>query len=210
MTVTPGSTATRKLIWRALPARRTIITVLLATPRASAWPEDPTAVNLVSDRPACMPAPHRALSPFPAWRTSAATLGPAFHRMGVAPSPPCSKWSGCPTSTSLLTSPQDLWCPDSAGLGATLRRSWPMATTLPCTRAPWLTRLWAVSAVLGQGSNRQRPACRETSTSIRTAFHVHCRHTSITLYIVSASCQSGTRTAKILFRWDLDNIKRKQ
>lgn len=136
MTVTPVSIAIRRPTWRALPVRRTITTVLLATPRASAWPEGPTAVNPVSGRPACMPAPHRALSPFLVWRTSAATLGPAFHLMGVAPSPPCSKWSDCPTSTSLLTSPQGLWCPDLAGLGATPLRSWAMATTLPCTRAP--------------------------------------------------------------------------
>lgn len=199
MTVTQVSTAIRRPIWRARPVRRTITTVLLAMHRASAWPAGPTAVNPASGRPACMPAPRREPSLFLVWRTSAATLGPAFHPTGVAPSPPCSQWRGCPTSTSPLTSPQGLWCPDLAELGATPLRSWAMATTLPCTRAPWPTRLWAASAVLGLGSSHQQPACREMSTSIHTAYHVHYRHTSTTLYIVSASCQSGTRTAKRAF-----------
>ena len=199
MTVTQVSTAIRRPIWRARPVRRIITTVPSATPRASAWPEGPTAVNPASGRPACMPAPRRARSLFLVWRTSAATLGPVFHPMGVAPSPPCSQWSGCPTSTSPLTSPQGLWCPDLAGSGATPLRSWATATTLPCTRAPWPTRLWVASAVLGLGSSRRQLAYRETSTSIHTAYHVHYRHTSTTLYIVSASCQSGTRTAKRAF-----------
>lgn len=199
MTVTQASTAIRKPTWRAHPVKRTITTVPSATPRASAWPAGPTAVNPASGRPACTPAHRRAPSLFQVWRTSAATPGPASHPMGVAPSPPCSQWSGCPTSTSPLTSPQDLWCPDSAGWEATPHRSWATATTQPCTRAPWPTRLWAASAVLGLGSSRQQPVYRETSTSIHTASHVRYRHTSTTLYIVSASCQSGTRTAKSFF-----------
>lgn len=199
MTVTQVSTAIRKPFWRARPARRIITTGLQATPRASAWPAGPTAVNLASVRPACMPAPHRALSLFPVWRTSAATPGPVSHPMGVAPSLPCSQWSGCPTSTSRLTSPQGLWCPDLAGWEATPLHSWVTATTHPCTRAPWPTRLWVASAVLELGSSPQQPAYRETSTSIHTASHVHYRHTSTTLFIVSASCQSGTITAKGAF-----------
>lgn len=211
MTVTQVSTAIRRPIWRARPVRRIITTVLLATPRASAWPEGPTAVNPASGRPACMPAPRRARSLFLVWRTSAATLGPVFHPMGVAPSPPCSQWSGCPTSTSPLTSPQGLWCPDLAGSAATPLHSWATATTLPCTRAQWPTRLWAASAVLGLGSSRRPLACRETSTSIHTAYHVHYRLTSTTLYIVLASCQSGTRTAKRAFSQSTDtNIKGKE
>lgn len=210
MTVTQVSTAIRRPIWRARPARRTITTVLLAMLRASAWPAGPTAVNPASGRPACTPAPRRAPSQFPVWRTSAATPGPAFHPTGAAPSPPCSQWTGCHTSTSRLISPRGLWCPDLAGSGATPLRSWATATTPPCTRAPWPTRLWAASAVLGPGSSRQRPAYRETSTSIHTAYHVRYRHTSTTLYIVSASCQSGTRTAKRAFFSSDKNIKQKK
>lgn len=136
MTVTPASTATRRPIWTARPARRTITIVLSVMPKALASLGDPTATNPVSDRHACTPVPRRVPSPFPAWRTSAATPGPAFHPMGVVPSPPCSQWSDCRTSTSPLTSPQGLWCPDLAGLGATPLRSWVTVTMLPCTRAP--------------------------------------------------------------------------
>jgi len=213
MTVTLVSRAIRKPIWRARPVRRTITTVPLATPRASAWPAGPTAVNPASGRRACMPAPRRVLSQFLVWRTSAATLGPAFHPMGVAPSPPCSQWTGCLTSTSPLTSPQGLWCPDLAGLGATPLRSWATATTLPCTKAPWPTRLWAANAVLGPGSSRQQLASRETSTSIHTAYRVHCRHTSITQCTASASCPSGTTTARAfvtLSRYTYSNEKQKR
>lgn len=199
MTVTPVSTAIRKPTWRARPARRTITTVPSATPRASAWPVGPTAVSPASGRPVCMPAHRREPSLCPVWRISAATPGPASRPTGAALSPPCSQWRGCPTSTSPLTSPQDLWCPDSAGLGATPHRNWATATTQPCTRAPWPTRLWAASAVPAPGSSHRHRACRETSTSIHTASHVHYRHTSTTLFIVSASCQSGTKTAKRAF-----------
>lgn len=200
-TVTLASTATRRPTWTARPARRTITIALSVTPKALDSPADRTATNPVSGKRACTPAPRRVPSPFPVWRTSAATPGPAFRPMGVAPSPACSRWSGCRTSTSLLTSPQGLWCPDLAGSGATPLHSWVTVTTLPCTRAPWLTRHWAASAAPGLGSRLQQPPYRETSTSTRTASHAHCRHTSTTLYTASASCRSGTRTAKIALVW---------
>lgn len=176
--------------------RRTIITALLATLRASASPVGPTAVNPASGRPVCMPAPHKVLSLFPVWRTSVAILGPASHPTVVVLSPPCSRWSDCPTSTSLLTSPQGLWCPDLAEWEDTPQRSWATATTQLCTRAPWPIRLWAVSAVPRLGSSHLLQAYREMSTSIRTPYHVHYPHISTTRFIVSASCQSGARTAK--------------
>lgn len=195
-TVMRESTAIRRPTWRAPPARMTITTVLSATPRASAWQGGLTAVNLVSGKPACMPVPHKGRSRFPASRTSAATPGPASRPTGAVRSLPCSRWSGCHTSTSLLTLPRAPLCPDWVGSEATPPRSWPMGTTPPCTRAPWLTRLWAASAAPGRVSSRQRPACKATSTSIRTASRARCRHISTTLCTVSASCQSGTTTAK--------------
>lgn len=111
-TVTLASTAIRRPTWTARPARRTITIALSVMPKALDSPADRTAANPVSGRRACTPAPRRVPSPFPVWRTSAATPGPAFRPMGVAPSPACSRWSDCRTSTSPLTSPRGLWCPD--------------------------------------------------------------------------------------------------
>lgn len=184
MTVTQEITATRKHIWRAHRVRRTITTALLATLRASVSPVGLTAASLASGRPVCMPVPRKALSLFPVWKTSAATHGPVYHPMVAVLSPPCSPWIDCPTNTSPLTSPQGLWCPDWVGWEATPLHSWVMATTLQCTRALWPIRLWAANAVPGLGSNHQQPVCREMSTCIHMAYHVHYHHTSTTLYIV--------------------------
>lgn len=209
MTVTQVSTTIRKLIWRVHPAKRIITIDLQATPRASAWPPDPTAVNPVSDRPACTPAPLKEQSLFLVWKTSAVTPGPVCHPMEAAPSPPCSQWSGCPTSTSPLTSPQGLWCPDLVGWEATPLHSWATVITRPCTRALWPTRHWAASAVPEPGSSHPQLAYRETSTSIRMAFPVRYHHISTILYIVSASCQNGMITAKGVFLETEKKWKRK-
>lgn len=196
MTVTQVSTAIKKPIWKTLPARRTITTGQLATPRASVSPAGPTAVNPASGRPACTPAPPKEPNLFPVWRTSAATRGPVSHLTAVVPSPPCSQWKDCPTSTSPLTSLQGLWCPDWVGSEAMPLRSWATATTRPCIRAPWPIRLWAASAVPALGSSHRQLAYRETNTSTHTAYHAPYHRTSTIPYIVSASCQTGMRTAK--------------
>lgn len=209
-TVTPVTPATRKPTWRVRPVRTTITTVLSLMPRASVWPLGLTALRPTRDKPACTPAHHKAPSRFPPWRTSAATPGPACPRTGLVPSPPCSQWRGCPTSTSPLTSPQGLWSPDSVGWGATPHHSWVTAITQPCTRTQWAIRAWADSAARERGSSRRQAAYRETSTSTRTVSHAHYHRTSTTPCTVLASCRSGMRTARpltiILIQMKLEKV----
>lgn len=104
MTVTQ-ITPTRRPTWRARLAKMTITTTQSATLKRWAFPLPLIGLSLDNGRRACTPVLHKPVRLFRVLKTSAATPGPASPLIAVVP---CNLWNGCPTSTSLPTSPPAL------------------------------------------------------------------------------------------------------
>lgn len=190
--VPPQTIPIRSPTWRRRPVKRTLSTAP-ATPSSRAW-VPPIGQSQPSGRPACMPAPCRPASPCPAWRTLAATPGPACPRTAAARSPPCSPWTGYPISTSLLTSPRGPWSPGWLAWRTTAPRS--SERECSSTRPPWPTSLWSGSAGLRLASSPPAAFKRQSSCTL-TACQGPCPRISTTRPCTeSAWSQSGMTAAK--------------